>query len=128
METQDWEGRVLDKDFIFPGNTVYGPGACCFVSRELNSLLSGSHKHRGQYKTGVFFWGGVFRAKLSIDGEIMRLGRFGSEAAAHKAYCEAKADNVSRVAKQQTDHRLISGLLKHAEIIRNTPLPTAPRR
>jgi len=44
MVDQDWSDKELDKDIIEPGNTVYCPDKCCFVSGALNSLL---HKNEG---------------------------------------------------------------------------------
>jgi len=38
MNTQDWVGKQLDKDLL--GDTFeYSPEKCCFISRELNSLI-----------------------------------------------------------------------------------------
>ena len=38
MDTQDWQGKQLDKDLL--GDTFeYSPEKCCFISRELNTLI-----------------------------------------------------------------------------------------
>ena len=34
METQDWQGKELDKDILFPGNKHYSPDNCVFVGRD----------------------------------------------------------------------------------------------
>ena len=39
MTTQPWEGNQLDKDILVPGNKVYGPDVCVFVSGDLNKFL-----------------------------------------------------------------------------------------
>jgi len=36
METQDWQGKELDKDIL--GSSVYGPDACLFVHKVVNML------------------------------------------------------------------------------------------
>lgn len=39
METQDWEGKQLDKDLKVSGNTVYSSQNCMFISAKLNSFI-----------------------------------------------------------------------------------------
>lgn len=39
METQDWEGKELDKDLRGNGKKVYSPETCTFVTREVNLSL-----------------------------------------------------------------------------------------
>lgn len=60
MEEQDWEGKQLDKDLIFPGNTTYGPQYCQFISRTENNQNKKQsigneklHKMVPQYKTTI---------------------------------------------------------------------------
>ena len=35
MEKQDWVGKALDKDIIYPNNKEYSPKTCYFVLQEL---------------------------------------------------------------------------------------------
>ena len=44
MIEQDWEGKTLDKDLIKPGNKVYGPETCCFLSMDANQCLTYTRK------------------------------------------------------------------------------------
>ena len=53
METQDWEGKELDKDILFPGNKVYGPATCVFVDKRVNTFSTECNASRGKYLIGV---------------------------------------------------------------------------
>ena len=46
METQDWEGKELDKD-LFGDGLVYGPSQCCFITKHMNLLLSAYPRSKG---------------------------------------------------------------------------------
>lgn len=50
MVEQDWEGNDLDKDFIVPGNRVYGPEFCMFLSRKVNQLFRSVDTYYVTYK------------------------------------------------------------------------------
>jgi hypothetical protein len=39
MRGQEWQGRQLDKDILWPGNKIYAPDKCLFVPSEINNLL-----------------------------------------------------------------------------------------
>ena len=52
METQDWEGKHLDKDLLFEGNKVYSLETCVFVSDRVNVFTINSGKARGNYLVG----------------------------------------------------------------------------
>lgn len=55
MEEQNWEGRQLDKDFLFENNKVYSPSTCLFIPNKLNSFIITSGKARGEYPLGVHY-------------------------------------------------------------------------
>ena len=40
METQDWEGKQLDKDLLVYKNKVYSPDTCVFISQKLNIFIT----------------------------------------------------------------------------------------
>jgi 7,8-dihydro-6-hydroxymethylpterin-pyrophosphokinase len=40
MRGQEWQGRQLDKDILWPGNKIYAPDKCLFVPQEINNLLT----------------------------------------------------------------------------------------
>ena len=55
METQDWEGRHLDKDLLVPGNKLYSPDTCCFISIRLNSFITEPNVGNNGLPAGVTF-------------------------------------------------------------------------
>lgn len=50
MVEQDWEGKALDKDFMFDGNKVYGPDTCLFLHQSVNRLFTGTGNLYATYK------------------------------------------------------------------------------
>ena len=122
MESQQWEGMVLDKDIIAPGNKVYSPDNCVFVTVAINSLLPNSAAVRGDLPVGITFAneGKAFRARV-CDGDSKRidLGCFASLDDAVQAYNKAKSDIILQIASEQTDERIINGLKLHAQLYLN---------
>lgn len=94
MERQDWHDKQLDKDIIKPGNRVYSPEACIFVSRKDNT--SALHQRvRANNKTGVngvgFHKGvGKYRARIKINGKENHIGWFSTIKEAKTARLEAE--------------------------------------
>ena len=121
MVKQDWKGKHLDKDIIFPGNKHYSSENCVFVTLKLNNLLVDHGAKRGKYPIGVSFDDTTlnkFKACCNVDGKTKTLGRFKTPQEANNIYREFKSKLIVSVAKQQSDIRLKNGLLKHAELIR----------
>lgn len=116
METQDWEGKALDKDIIAPGNRVYSPNTCVFVSPELNNLLIDSAASRGEWPIGVNFdkHNGKFKARINISGCNKALGYFTCPHEAHMAWRKAKVRLIRDAARAQDDPRVYAGLMRHA--------------
>lgn len=119
MQTQDFDGKQLDKDIIKPGNKEYCPSACAFVDSTVNGLLKESGKIRGKYPIGVneHKKNGRLEAKISIEGKQVRLGFFDSPEDAHSAWKKAKINRILEVASTQSDERIVSGLHTHAKLI-----------
>lgn len=55
METQDWEGKQLDKDILIAGNKIYSPDTCIFVTKALNLFVMESFTKLGPYPSGVYW-------------------------------------------------------------------------
>lgn len=55
MKQQDWEGKQIDKDILFPCNKIYSPETCCFVTNDVNMFIVESTASRGKYLIGVSF-------------------------------------------------------------------------
>jgi hypothetical protein len=53
MLTQDWQGKQLDKDFLYPDNKLYSPDTCVFIDQRLNKFLTDRSALRGAHPLGV---------------------------------------------------------------------------
>jgi len=116
METQDWEGKHLDKDIIVPGNKVYSPATCAFVSGQINALLNDCAASRGEWPIGASWHkkNKKFHAQIKEDGKKRHLGLFDTPGAAHLAWRKEKARIVRTVARECDDPRVVAGLLRHS--------------
>ena len=116
METQDWEGKQLDKDIIVPGNKVYSPDTCVFVSSALNNLLTDRAAARGEWPIGVSWHkhSKKFCTHIKDGGKRRHLGYFTCPHEAHMAWRKAKVRIVREAAREQDDPRVYAGLLRHA--------------
>ena len=120
MIEQDWEGNHLDKDIIIPGNKIYSPEACCFVTTEINALLTGNNARRGDFPQGVSYKKALnkFASNISINNKQKHIGYFFTPEEAFISYCKEKSKHITDVADGQPEP-IKSGLLKHAELYRN---------
>lgn len=121
METQDWEGKSLDKDIIEPLNKIYSKEKCVFVTKRINNLLTDHAAKKGKYPTGVCWCNSAkkFLSRISIEGKQKTIGYYDTEQEAEKAYLYEKSRYVSLIASQQKDVRIKNGLLRHAERIKS---------
>lgn len=118
MEAQDWEGKALDKDIIKPGNKVYSPSTCAFVTQEVNNLVCKANPNRWKLPQGVYYFKpiGKFQVYCTVKGTRKHLGYFNTSDEAATAYNYTKSQEIRRVADLQTDSRIRDGLLKHVEL------------
>lgn len=116
METQDWQGKHLDKDIIVPGNRTYSPDTSVFVPPALNSLLLDCAASRGKWPIGVYWdkHAKQLRAKIRIAGRRKYLGQFTCPHEAHMAWRKAKVRVIRDAAREQDDPRVYAGLMRHA--------------
>jgi len=119
METQDWQGKQLDKDIIVPGNKVYSPDTCVFVPPAINTLLLDGGAARGEWPIGVYWHkrGKKFCAQIKIAGRLKYLGLFTCPHEAHMAWRKAKVRLVRDAAREQDDQRVYAGLMRRAAMI-----------
>lgn len=119
MVQQNWQGNQLDKDLLMPGNHVYSPDMCVFVTHALNSLLGDRAAARGCYPQGVdwIYRNSMFCAHIGIDGRKVYLGYFDTVEAASNAYALAKVAHIRQIANEQTDVRITKGLHLHADLL-----------
>lgn len=94
------EGYDLDKDILSgKDNKIYSPETCCFVPREINSLLTRRNSKRGIYPIGVSRkTKGKYSSTLQKDGKSYHIGCFDSIEDAFIAYKRAKESHIKKVA------------------------------
>lgn len=97
METQDWEGKQLDKDLLGDGK-LYSPNTCCFISGGLNKFLTLSGKTRGLFPVGVSKSDSNFRVQIS-NPFTKKLDYFGCYKTPEKALEVWKSEKIN-FAKQ----------------------------
>lgn len=114
MIKQDWQDRDLDKDLLFPGNKVYGPNTCVFISHRLNTFTTDRAAARGEWPLGVNWHKatGKFVAQCCnpFTGKQESCGYFTCPAEAHEAWRKRKHEHALALAAEQTDPRLAAAL------------------
>lgn len=113
METQDWEGKQLDKDILIPNNKLYSRDTCVFVGLNVNVLLTDCGASRGKYMIGVYWHkkAGKFLAKCNDgNGKDVHLGLFDNELEAHLAWKAYKHKLACKLADEQSDSRVAKAL------------------
>ena len=119
MMEQDWEGKHLDKDILVPGNKVYSPETCAFVTSQINNLLVDCAAKRGDWPIGVS-WdksNSKFQSQIRENGKLRKIGYFHSPHEAHLAWRKEKVRIVRKAAEECDDPRVAAGLLRHSVVI-----------
>jgi hypothetical protein len=102
METQDWEGKDLDKDILFIGNKVYSPEACVFIHERVNSFTLDRVLDSGDHPLGVRLdrASGRFVARCNNPFTLRRehLGYFNCANEAHQAWKRRKNELAIQLA------------------------------
>ena len=115
MEKQDWKGKQLDKDILFPGNKIYSEGTCVFVDQKVNNFLVDSAAIRGEWPMGVNFdkCSGKFKAQAwdADSGKTKYLGLYESPEQAHNAWLTEKILQAIVIAGEQQDQRVAEAIL-----------------
>ena len=114
----DKEGFQLDKDILVKDNKVYSPETCCFVPKDLNTLLTHRRKDKGLYPVGVSYKPRINRyiAQISRFKRVVHLGCHTSPEEAFQAYKQAKEAYIKEVAelyKDQIDNRVYEALMNY---------------
>lgn len=110
--TQDFEGKQLDKDLLYPGNKVYSKDTCVFISKALNGFMTESKSSRKELPLGVSANGNKFQAECQNPFKKQRvyLGVFNTPEEAHLAWKKYKHELALEYAKLETDPRIIKAL------------------
>ena len=114
MDSQDWQGKQIDKDILIPGNKIYSPSTCVFVDHRTNSFLTDRRSKRGEWPIGVCFdkHSGKFRAHCGnpFTSKSEKIGRYLDPQEAHLAWKKRKHEFACMLADMQTDERVSSAL------------------
>lgn len=120
MDTQDWEGKHLDKDLMKEGNRVYSPESCAFISPKLNNFLVNGLSRRGEFPIGVSLQKStgkyVAHCKNPFEGKGESLGVYETPAEAHQAWRERKYHLACQYAEEISDDRIAISLIKRFEV------------
>lgn len=121
MIRQNWEGMHLDKGVLSPGNKVYSPDTCRFITQGLNLLLVDNAASRGKYPLGVYLnkQCGKYQAAVSVDHESIYLGVYLTPELASEAYIKAKVGIILRASIEHDDPMVSRGLRLHAELLKD---------
>ena len=104
METQDWEGKDLDKDILLKHNKIYSPETCIFVSPSINKLLNKNAAIRGDFPIGVCLdKNKKIMAQCKVNGKMVYLGVHKSVDLAHKAYKCFKYKVITAIAINESE-------------------------
>ena len=116
-EQGDVTGKHLDKDIISPGNKVYGPDTCFFVSSQLNTFFIKCDKVRGKYPIGVTHVPYTsltkpFKCQIrDATGKKKYIGYYSTPEEAYQAFIQAKKKILlEKFILPETDQRLKQAL------------------
>lgn len=120
METQDWNNCHLDKDILSPGNKIYSPDFCVFVTPDVNTFLNSCQSSRGRWPVGVSYHkpSGKFLAYCQSAGRDNNtnrnkyLGSYSTPWEAHAAWLKEKQNQAAILAGKQTDSRVGLALIE----------------
>jgi hypothetical protein len=114
METQDWQGKHLDKDILIAGNKIYSEETCVFVDAVTNTFITDCGRSRGLWPIGVSWQEDCGRFKAQCRNPFIKkldyLGLFYCQEAAHHAWKNRKHKHALRLADLQSDPRVAAAL------------------
>jgi hypothetical protein len=114
MESQDWQGKRLDKDLLIFGNKVYSSDTCIFISQLTNSFINEQPKKRGGLPIGVSWHSASNKFHASCSNPFLKkkeyLGLHSDPHKAHLAWKKRKHELACQLADLQTDERAAKAL------------------
>lgn len=114
MAAQNWQGNHIDKDILVPGNNIYSPDFCVFVTRQVNSFILDRQAARGSSMLGVHWCESnkkfVSQCRDPFKKREEHLGYFKNEMDAHLAWKKRKHEHACKLAEQQDDPRVANAL------------------
>lgn len=119
MEKQDWDGNAIDKDLLFPGNKVYSPETCVFVSTKVNSFMTEANSARGSLMIGVSYCKarGLYESNCSnpLTGRAEKKRYFKTELEAHNFWGFRKYTIAKQLAKLERNKVVGDALIRRYE-------------
>lgn len=94
------DGYQLDKDILVKGNKIYSTETCCFVPKEINSILLSCKNSRGRYPIGVTLYKGKYRARINKYGKLHDIGFYATPQEAFCAYKKEKESYIKSIAEK----------------------------
>ncbi len=95
------DGFELDKDILKKGNKVYSENSCCFVPREINSLIINQKNRRGSLLLGVAVnKKGKYQVNMSFNNSGFFVGAFDDAVEAFNAYKRKKEQLIKLSAEK----------------------------
>lgn len=128
METQDWQGKQLDKDILVKGNKLYSPETCVFVTRKVNTFMTEADSIRGKFLIGVYFNKDrkKYISMISESNKSVNLGSYDREEDAHLAYCKRKFENSKLLIKEENvDDKVAKAIISRYETQLNEAIKLA---
>jgi hypothetical protein len=121
METQDFEGKELDKDILVEGNKIYSAETCRFVTKQLNYFLTDHNAFRGDWPLGVIWQKHANKFRIRCSNPFTKkqehLGYLVCPNEAHELWKKKKHEHACALADLQTDADI-------AEVLRNRFRPS----
>lgn len=115
METQDWEGKHLDKDILGNGK-LYSPDTCCFILPAVNLFLIDRAGDRGPYPLGVTRYKHFEKYKARVQnpftGEREDLGYHPTPEIAHQVWLSRKLELARQFDSLIDDEKVYRSLVK----------------
>ncbi len=113
METQDWQGKEVDKDILVKGNKLYSPDTCLMVNTVTNTYVQDAITLSSDSRIGVhttFTKLGVARyraiSKNPINKKEESLGTYNTSEECHLAWRRRKHEIACLLSDQESDHRV----------------------
>lgn len=123
MDKQDWQGKELDKDILFPGNKIYGPETCVFVDGKVNRFILEGCSSKETCFVGIDFKAkiGKYRVRCceANTGNRIYLGLFDTKEEGHNRWLQFKLEQAKILAAEQTDLRIAKALIDRYENFNN---------
>lgn len=116
--SQDYEGKEVDKDLLFPLNREYGPEKCILVSKEVNMFAAGHDTKKRDTPIGVSHYkeNNTYRIKCRIgSGVIIEACGFKNATDAFNAWKIVKQGYAEELAYKPENENVKDVLLSYVE-------------